>query len=180
MIKEWTYLLAKPYQARQILAAHYVQGCKNVVEIGSYRLPTVHFLTGPHENVLCVDSKFGPDEHLPSPYKRNGRMIAKHVAYAPDWSEIWDYTYGGFGLVMLGFDILRKHHSEILELIRASDVTVIESWADWPLFNDIFDKACALKSHGGFSFDLNFLATDRGPRDWPVRNNRRMLVLEKK
>ncbi len=94
--------LAGPASAiRQVLAAHFVRNCPNVIEIGGHARPITGYLTHRPLSVLSVDPKTEPfraDEL--NGYPCRVRHIAKkfqQVAY--------DHAPGSYGLVLLGYSL---------------------------------------------------------------------------
>jgi hypothetical protein len=53
--KEWKYLESRAFATRYVLAAHWVESCRSVIEIGGSRTSIDSFLTGSHDSVLVLD-----------------------------------------------------------------------------------------------------------------------------
>jgi hypothetical protein len=118
----WGYLDTEPFQARYVLAAHFVRESRHVVEIGGYRRNVItSFLTGHHESVTVysLDAEFEPLERE----SLNGRPC--RVRHIQDFFQGNDYPKNGLAVVALGLEI----HGDVTafhELVRAATIAVLE------------------------------------------------------
>lgn len=135
----YNHLLSPAAEARYILAAHYVRGCRHLVEIGGFKTPITKFAApGAHDSITVLDPKmeaFEADTLYGAPCRvRHLRTVfQKHG----EWPEP-----GTYGLVILGLSI--KHFADdpdgaeaewarLTGLIDGAAVSVIEYPAAWDL-----------------------------------------------
>lgn len=130
--KFWGYLDTEPLRTRYVLAAHFVRECPHIIEIGGYRGNVITaFLGSRHEavTVFSLDEEFEPLERE----ELNGAPCRVcHVRdYFQSRPDLTNVAGGGLGLVVLGLEM----HGELqpfLELMRRSQVTVLEVAQDYP------------------------------------------------
>jgi hypothetical protein len=88
-------------EVRQVMAAHFLRGCREVIEIGGAGLPITAFLTHRPQAVTVIDPKIAPftAETLNGAPCRVRHLAAKlqAVPLAPE--------PGGYGLVLLGLSL---------------------------------------------------------------------------
>jgi len=110
----WEYLTTPVYQVRHAIAAHFVQKCAAVVDVGAYRVP----LNVPG-TLYSVDPLATIDG-------------AHHCTVSEFWRRHNDLR--GFGLVVLGLDITGDGEIETIRaMMNAASVTVLEWSATHPL-----------------------------------------------
>jgi hypothetical protein len=99
--KDLPHLAGPGAALRQVLAAHFVRECPNVIEIGGHIRPITPYLTHRPRSVLVADPKAEPFEAE----ELNGAPCrVRHVARK--FQEIrYDYQDRSFGLVMLGYSL---------------------------------------------------------------------------
>lgn len=95
------HLAGPAAQVRQVIAAHFVSGCRHVIEIGGHLRPVTPFLTHGPESVLVVDPKVDPYEAE----ELNDRPCrVRHLARK--FQDVaFDAPRGEYGLVMLGYSL---------------------------------------------------------------------------
>lgn len=94
--------LAGPAAAvRQVLAAHFLQGCEHVIEIGGHTRPITSYLTHRPLSVLSVDPKTPPFEAE----TLNGHPCrVRHVA--KKFQEVaYDHAPRSYGLALIGYSL---------------------------------------------------------------------------
>ena len=92
---EWKYLYSEPFHVRGVIAAHYLQDCPNIIEIGSYKVPITDFLTHRFEQAVCVDPLTQP--------RNKGRVLHAREDYR--FFDFKPFLQRPFGLVLLGMDL---------------------------------------------------------------------------
>ena len=133
--REWTYLVTPAFQTRYILAAHYLEPCEHIVEIGGYRTPITRFLRTPKRSVTVLDPRVEPlerDELL-----GQGCRV-RHVQTLFQDHHDWPAEYG---LALLGLDfelyeLPRRRRQSVLDrfapVVLGAHRIVIEIARDWP------------------------------------------------
>jgi hypothetical protein len=122
--KFWGYLDTEALQTRYVLAAHFMRGVRNVVEIGGYRNNVItNFLTSQHDSVtvFSLDAEFEPREAE----GLNGAPC--RVRHVQDYFQPHLKTFPSIsvGLVALGLEI-HGDHVAFHELVRRTEVAVLE------------------------------------------------------
>ena len=175
---DWKYLNTEPFYARYVLAAHYMTGCKNVLEVGGAQI--YHFLRGPHEHVKCVDPLAVPQFGRLSKF---GRLIGRTVEVQDCKISEADCTfYAGapYGLVSLGYELAPEYLELFSSLVAKSTVAVVESWETWPRFVQMVRYVLDhTKKEINVRMSLDLSGNDFGDLtgSWPARTNRRLYVL---
>jgi len=111
---------------RQVLAAHAVRGCADIVEIGGAGLPLTHFLTHAPKSVTVIDPKIPPF----SAERLNGRACTvRHLA--AKLQAVALEPRPGMALVLLGLSLRPFGRASatppaLLALAQAVDVLVID------------------------------------------------------
>ena len=95
------HLAGEAAGARQALAAHFLRGCENIIEIGGAGAPLTNFLTHRPASVIVIDPKITPYEAA----ELNGapcevRHIAAKLQQAPLAAQP-----GKYGLALLGLSL---------------------------------------------------------------------------
>lgn len=112
---------------RQVLAAHFVRGCRHVVEIGGHRRPITEYLTHAPLSVTSIDPKTAEYEAD----ELNGRPCrVRHIARKFQDVEL-DLAPRSYGLVLLGYSLKpfgrREPLGELLfSLVDNAGVVVID------------------------------------------------------
>ena len=120
--KFWGYLDTEAFQARYVLAAHFVRHARHVVEIGGYRDNLItNFLTGAHESVsvFSLDAEFEPRDGD----TLNGRPC--RIRHVRDYFQNHRHPTDGLAVVALGLEIhggIDAFHG----LVRDAATTVVE------------------------------------------------------
>lgn len=120
--KFWGYLDTEALQSRYVLAAHFLRGVRNVVEVGGYRRNAItNFLTGQHDSVsvYSLDAEFEPLERG----ELNGAPC--RVRHVRDFFQSHSHPAESLGVVALGLEILGDLEP-FCELLRRADIAVIE------------------------------------------------------
>ncbi|MDP9171003.1 MAG: hypothetical protein M3N54_10335 [Acidobacteriota bacterium] len=165
----WNYLASEVFRVRSVIAAHYLRGCRHVIEIGGYKTPIDQFLTHDCESVTVVDP-------LVEPFASGSvkRVAADYRAF--------DFSFapaGEYGLVMLGFDLPLSDN--LFRLVDGSRTTIIEfpEHPDWMQSRHSFDTllenthlTLQVKMH------LDLAGNDYGDLtdSWPPRTDRYLFV----
>jgi hypothetical protein len=121
------HLAGRGAEVRQVMAAHFLRDCGEVIEIGGAGLPITAFLTHRPDTVTVIDPKIAPftAETLHGAPCRVRHLAAKlqAVALAPE--------PGRYGLVLLGlslkpFGAKPAIDDSLLRLARGAAVIVID------------------------------------------------------
>jgi hypothetical protein len=186
--KSWEYLVTPAYQTRYVLAAHYLDACADVVEVGGYRTPISGFLRAPHRSVTVIDPLIEPGEHdMLAGQPCRVRHVRAFFQDVPDLPA----TYG---LALLGFDLelyevsrvqRRRTLDQLTPVVRAASRIVMEIPRDWAAsrwlgawvekttgFRRVLDVTLDLKPERPEDLGVD-LATS-----WPPIWRRRVLVLD--
>jgi hypothetical protein len=98
---ETPHLTGPAAAVRQVVAAHFVSGCRHIVEIGGHLRPMTHFLTHAPESVVVVDPKVEPYEAG----ELNGRPCkVRHIPRKFQDVPV-EAPNGQYGLVLLGYSL---------------------------------------------------------------------------
>ena len=177
---DMNYLLSEGARARYVIAAHYLRGCRAVLEIGGFKTPIAGFLTHTPERVLMVDpivSEYHAEELNGKPCR------VDHVRGRFQEYEI-DLPAGEYGMVCLGLSL--KHFGEDaarrsrewgkwLSLVGNSRVAIIEYALDWALGSELGEQTLAeTKADVVMQADLDL---SRSPGMDTVHARRRLIVL---
>lgn len=111
---KWKYLTSKPFQTRFLIAAHFLKECKNIIEIGGYKMPITGFLTHDFEKALSIDPLIDPKEE-------------KRIVHAREDFRYFDfkpYLKKPYGLVLLGMDL--PFDFKLFSLVASAKTVVIE------------------------------------------------------
>jgi len=181
--KEWKYLESNAFTTRYVLAAHFVDSCRSVIEIGGAKTPIDLFLTNDHDRVLILD----PFIRESRSNSLRGKLCAVSHVRARFQDVDWHISEGAdYGLVMLGLEIqgLEPHEYQTLyRLVNRAKVTVIEFPPSWEpssaQFEMIRDNTA---TEICFQMALGLEGNDFGNLDnsWPPRCDRKFYVLEPK
>ena len=179
----WPYLESAAFRLRGAVAAHFVRRCPTVVEIGGGRTPMDGYLDDAGVEVIVVDP-FLPD--VERPLKHSGR--ARHVR-GRFQDIVWDVRRpGGFGLVMLGLELLdmgEEDFANLYALIDAAAVTVLEFAATFATPREQYGLIRAntvVEETLRFTYDLdgNDFGKNADEWPWPVHTKREFHVLERR
>jgi hypothetical protein len=125
--KDIPHLAGPAAAVRQVIAAHFVTGCRHIIEIGGHLRPVTPFLTHGPDSVVVVDPKVEPYEAE----TLNGRPCkVRHIA--GKFQEVaFDAPAGQYGLVLLGYSLKsfgsRKPLGRLLfDLIDNAQIVVLE------------------------------------------------------
>lgn len=120
--KFWGYLDTEALQTRYVLAAHFVQNARNIVEIGGYRDNLItRFLTGTHDSV----SVFSLDAEFESLEEETLNGAPCHVRHVSDYFQNYSHPTESLGVVVLGIEILGDFEP-LCNLLRNADVAIVE------------------------------------------------------
>ena len=183
--KFWGYLDTEALRTRYVLAAHFVRGCRNVIEIGGYRGNVItSFLRGQHEQVtvFSLDEEFEPLERE----ELNGApcRVRHHRDFFQSHMDSALKIEGGLGTVVLGLE-LHGEVSPLLTLLKCSQVVVLEASADYaPGVGVMEEILSAVPGRTVCCIDLDFSANEALLRQELESNmnrpfwRRRMQVIE--
>ncbi|MBX3596145.1 MAG: hypothetical protein KF874_01110 [Rhizobiaceae bacterium] len=154
-------------EIRQVLAAHFVRDCENIVEIGGHIRPITSYLTHTPKSVLSVDPKT-PDYESS---ELNGKPC--HVRHlSRKFQEVeYDFSPFSYGLVLLGYSLKpfgkREPLGQLLfSLIDNAKVVVIEYPPELERATSQVPEIIArpsLKMHCNFALDLHDAAIEDSP-----------------
>lgn len=112
---------------RQAMAAHFVDGLLNIVEIGGHLRPVSGFLRHAPDSFVCIDPKSKPFESD----KLNGKPCrVRHIARKFQDVDL-DLTRGSYGLVFVGYSLKAFGSQDavgqkLFSMIDNSAITVFE------------------------------------------------------
>lgn len=112
---------------RQAMAAHFVDGFSNIVEVGGHLRPVSGFLRHVPDSFICIDPKSKPFESD----KLNGKPCrVRHIARKFQDVDL-DLMRGSYGLVFVGYSLKAFGSQDavglkLFSLIDNSAVTVLE------------------------------------------------------
>jgi hypothetical protein len=146
------YLLSEAAMCRYVIAAHYLQPCPEVVEIGGFKTPITRFLTHSPGRVLVVDPLIEPfvsDERYGQPCR---------VEHVRNTFQTYNFQLeaGNYGLVLLGAStkyfsdqpVARESEWQKLRgLVARSKIAVLEHPVEWPLGREIVTRLLAEIEH---------------------------------
>jgi hypothetical protein len=178
--RDWRYLLTEPFELRNVLAAHLVRKCRQVVEIGGWRSPIDRYLTGAHESVVVVDPFIR--DHARG--ELNGRPCEVRHVRARFQDLHWQIVHPReYGLVMLGLDIGVDGEDErvLQDLVAGAAVTVVEFATSWTPARELVERLLnhvrvRRRLHAGLDLSANEFGDLIG--SWPPRTDRELVVLE--
>jgi hypothetical protein len=179
--KEWKYLESRAFSTRYVLAAHFVHGCRSVIEIGGANMRIDQFLTGAHDSVLVLDP------YIRESYTDRLHGIPCEVAHVRARFQDVDWHIpptAEYGLVMLGLEIqgLTPQQYEVLyDLVNRAKVTVIEFSTSWAPSREQFGMIVQhTRTKETFQAKLNLAGNECGnlENSWPPRCDREIHVLE--
>ena len=103
----YNHLLTEAAQARYVLAAHYVEDCAHIVEIGGSRTPITRFVKRPPESILVLDPK------MQAFHAETLRGLPCRVDHLRRTFQAHDFALpaGSYGLVILGLSL--KHFADL-------------------------------------------------------------------
>jgi hypothetical protein len=179
--KDWNYLESEAFATRYVIAAHFVESCRSVIEIGGSKTPIDLFLTGQHDSVIVVD-----------PFVREGvRAVLNHQPCAVShvrarFQDVdWHVPDGAdYGMVMMGLEIQGlepEHYETLFQLINRSKITVVEFPPSWDPSLRQFEMIQAnTNTKVTVQMKLDFEGNDFGDltNSWPPRCERTIYVLE--
>ncbi len=161
---------------RQVIAAHYLRPCRNIIEIGGAGLPMSDFLTHDTDSVTVIDPKIAPFDDR----GRHGRhQRVRHVA--AKFQAVDLALPGNLGVAILGLSLkpegaLVAEDATLLRLLAAADVVVVEYALDLPRAQEqvpiLLDQAGLLTR-----VSIDFSITDGTIETFPYAR-RRLVVLE--
>ena len=174
--------LAGPAAAiRQVIAAHYLIGCPDVVEIGGAGLPISRFVTHAPESVTVIDPKIVPlaAESL------NGRPCRlRHIAAKFQETDVLPrLAPGSYGLVLLGLSLKPRGSKPALDeallaLARGARLVVIDYALQLERATAQIPALLNLERHE-IVVDMEMRLNDARLMESPFRD-RRLLVLASK
>jgi hypothetical protein len=126
--KFWGYLDTEALQSRYVLAAHFVRGVRDIVEVGGYRHNAIsRFLTGQHESVTVysLDAEF---EALELDMLNGAPCRVRHLR---DYFQNHAAPDDGLGLIALGLEI-QGDLAPFCDLLRRASIAVIEVASQHP------------------------------------------------
>lgn len=170
---EWSYLLSPSFRLRQVLAAHLVENCPNVIEIGSYRSPISNFMKTSHTNVVLIDPRL--DNVLP-----NDRIF-NLVPIKSSFHVINPEPYFPFALVALGVDVEEGLSEDFVNWCGMSSFCVLEYPPDWERSVQLINKVVSdRRKRVVLQADLDLTGNDFGDlsQSWHVRPKRRLVVFQ--
>jgi len=178
--KEWKYLESRAFATRYVLAAHWLESCRSILEIGGSETPIDHFLTGTHDSVVVLDP-FIREFHSDT---LGGRPCDVSHVRARFQDVDWHIpAESDFGVVMLGLEIqgLEDHHYKVLyRLINQAKVTIIEFPPSWNPSREQFERIkCNTDTNVAIRITLDLEGNDFGDlsNSWPPRCHREIYVL---
>ncbi|MFN0105503.1 MAG: hypothetical protein ACKV2U_25875 [Bryobacteraceae bacterium] len=167
---DWKYLYSEVFQVRYAIAAHYLRGCRNVIEIGGYKTPIDGFLTHRYDSVLVVDPLVEPFQG-----KKVRRVACDYRTF--DFSP---YSGANYGLALLGLDLPLS--AALFDLAAGAKTVVVEFSEDgcWKAGREGFQTLVGetgLRLRQRIQLDLS--GNDFGDLtdSWPPRTNRFIYVL---
>ncbi len=177
---DMNYLLTEAARVRYLIAAHHVQHCEQVVEIGGFKTPVTGFLSQVPRRVLVVDPLI---RSYRASQLRGVPCQVEHVCTSFQ-SHRFELPQGRYGLVLLGLSL--KHFSvdassrerewnQLVALVAQSQVAVVEWALEWPPGRDSGERL--LQQIDGqliLDIDLDFA---RSPGADTVHHRRRLVVL---
>lgn len=179
---EWKYLETEAFATRYVLAAHFVEPCRSVIEIGGAKTPIDLFLTGHHDSVVVLD----PFAREHSRTILNGSPCSVSHVRARFQDVDWHIPHAAdYAIVMMGLEIqgLESHHYETLfQLVNGAKVTVIEFPVSWEPSRQQFELIKSnTKTRVTAQIKLNLENNDFGDltNSWPPRCDRIVYVLER-
>jgi hypothetical protein len=169
------------FATRYVLAAHFVNRCRSVVEVGGAKTPIDHFLDGTQDGVLILDP-FIREGHADT---LRGKPCAVSHVRARFQDVDWHIPPGAeYGLVMLGLEIQgleSRHYEALYQLVNRAKVTVIEFPPSWEPSREQFELIRNnTRTRVMFRTRLDLEGNDFGDLEnsWPPRCEREMYVLE--
>jgi hypothetical protein len=121
------HLAGPAADVRQAMAAHFVAGVSNIVEIGGHLRPVSGFLRKVPDSFICIDPKSKPFESD----KLNGEPCrVRHIARKFQDVDL-DLKRGSYGLVFVGYSLKGFGSQDavgnkLFSLIDNSAITVLE------------------------------------------------------
>jgi len=176
---DWKYLDTEPFRTRQVLAAHFVRDCENILEVGSHKNPISGFLRGPHKHVVCADPRT-EDPQFTLKYKRDGRLIASELNLYRGSARDALVGSGDWGFVCLGYDPIDLPLEFFLSSIETSSVAVLEAWESYTPWKVLKQNLPQTGKSVFVRMKLDLYGNDLGDMtgSWPPRYNRELLVLK--
>lgn len=113
-MSRWNYLYSPPFLVRQVIAAHYLNNLKTIIELGGWKSPISGFLSHDYQQIINIDP-------LIENYKEERLFHSKK-----DYREFdfLPYTKEPYGLVCLGFEL--PCSLKLINLCNKADRLVIE------------------------------------------------------
>jgi hypothetical protein len=147
----WDYLENPVLQVRQRIAAHFLQGCEKILEIGAFKSPITSFLLHQPKEVVVIDPLTEPLELS----ELNGQPCRiRHLAITLDQftaEESWERER--FGLVFCGMDLNRQEDTpdvwldtvcKFLSLVSRAQPAVLEYPIQWQNSIQLFNLILSL------------------------------------
>ncbi len=179
--KDWKYLESEAFATRYVIAAHFVEPCRSVIEIGGSKTPIDLFLTGHHDSVIVLDPFIRESRRA----ALNGRPCAVSHVRARFQDVDWHVPDGAdYGVVMMGLEIQGlepQHYERLFQLVSQAKVTVIEFPPSWEPSQKQFDLIRSnTKTKVALQMKLDLEKNDFGDltNSWPPRCDRMIYVLE--
>lgn len=162
---------------RQVIAAHYLRPCRNIVEIGGAGLPLTDFLTHDTDSVTVIDPKITP---LHDQDRRGQHRVVRHIA--AKFQAVALPLPENLGVAILGLSLkpegaLVAEDEKLLALLRRADVAVIEYALDLPR---ALEQVPSLLGHAGLRtiVSIDFTIED-GVIETYAFARRRLMVLSR-
>jgi hypothetical protein len=152
MNNEWPYLSTNEAKSRCVIAAHYLNECDNLVEIGGYLTPIHEFLSPAGQEIWVFDPK------LPEKDFSLGMAPAIQVRQRPLRFQAakMPFKAGSYGLVLLGCSLKfdKKDPADKIEGLgklrewaQNAKVIVLEYAKDWEPAREVARLFADLPSH---------------------------------
>lgn len=177
---DMNYLLTEAAQVRYLIAAHHVQHCEQVVEIGGFKTPVTGFLVRIPRRVLVVDPLI---RSFSGSHLQGTPCQVDHVCTIFQ-NHVFELTPRHYGLVLLGLSL--KHFSadptarereweQLVGLVTQAQVAVVEWAVEWPLGRDSGERLLRqVDRQPILDIDLDF---GRSPGAETVHHRRRLVVI---
>ena len=179
--KLWKYMNTRAFATRYVLAGHFVEPCRDVLEIGGAVTPIDRFLTGDHGRVIVLDPRVVESESD----SMGGRPCRVSHVRARFQEVDWCVPTGAdYGLVMLGLELVGLgpgDEAALYNLVNRAKTTVIEYASSWWFSREQFEKIRAnTQTRNVLHVKLDLSDNDFGELEnsWLPRCEREFCVLE--
>jgi len=171
-MNRWEYLITPPFKTRYVLAAHWVQHCPVIVDVGGWKNCVAEFL--PAENPAIV---YAIDPLLEIPEDRRVIQLRKELkdVELPASDE-------PFGLVAIGFEIdAGPSFEKLVRLAERADTVVLEGAMRYPPSVEGLENLTARVNKSvslTLKLDMKGSPLDIPPDSFPPFFERQMFVLK--